>query len=166
MLNNKEHLLDRRFATRRLYPQPRRMGFYAPFDKKDKFAFSFSWSGAAVVDLMASNENYKFFIHPRLSYISSDLIAQTSEQYGALCVAKFLSSKEITAKLQQDNYYFSPYKDKIIIKNSIYQQMYKKFLLELPSLTWIASSNTKDFQDTNQSWQLIKLSLTNQMNSH
>ncbi len=133
---------------------------YCKIYEDPKFAFSFTWSGEAVVSLVKSNKSYKFLIHPRLSYIASDLLAQTTNKKDSFCVAKFLSSRKGMSILQNKDYYFSPYADYDSVDNPVFKKIYKKFVTSLPLLTWIESVNEEDFQKINRSWQLIKLSLS------
>lgn len=134
---------------------------YGQIYKKSNFAFSFGWSGAAVNDLIESKEHYEFLIHPKLSYVTSDLIAQTSKKSGAQCVADFLSRKSTHLSLQEKYFYFSPYTDFTVTNNSLSKRLYQQFLLSLPNLRWIDSVNEDDFEALNRSWQLIKISLNN-----
>ena len=134
---------------------------YSQIYNKPDFAFSFSWSGEMAINQMKSNKGYKFLIHPKLSYISTDLIAHTSNKKGALCVAKFLTSKVTMAVFQRKDFYFSPYTDYSGIQNPIFKDIYKNFVISLPTLNWLDSCNEKNFQIINTKWQLIKLSLNN-----
>lgn len=130
---------------------------YSQIYKKQNFAFSFSWSGEAVFDLVESQEKYQFLIHPKISYISSDLISQASNRRGAYCVSKLLASKKILTVIQNKDYYFSPYVDFSKEKNIFFIQLYKEFTSNLSELQWADAINEKDFQEINKSWQLIKL---------
>ncbi len=137
---------------------------YSQIFNKPEFTFSYGWIGEALVDLGKSNKDYQFLIHPKLSYISSDLIAQTTNKKTALCVVKFLTSKKTMSLIQQRYFYFSPYADYSSIENAMFKNIYKNFLIALPSLTWIDSFDKKGFRQINRSWQLIKLSLNNLSN--
>jgi len=132
---------------------------YNQIYKKPEFAFSFSWSGEAMVDLMESNKNYQFLVHPKLSYISSDLLAQNSDRKSAFCVSKYLTSRATTINLQNNEFYFPPFLDYSSVKNKTYLGIYKNFMSKLSKMSWIDSENEVDFQKLNDSWQLIKLSL-------
>jgi ABC-type thiamine transport system substrate-binding protein len=130
---------------------------YSQIYKKSKFAFSFTWSGEAIVDIMESHKKYEFLIHPKLSYISSDLLAQISNKNNALCVAKFLTTKNSMSVIQRNDFYFSPYTDYSNVNNPIFKDIYKKFIATLPTLPWLDSIDNNTFQKTNMAWQLIKL---------
>src|SRR5690606_7579461 len=47
---------------------------YSQIYNKPEFSFSYGWSGEALVDLLTSNKDYQFLVHPKMSYISSDLL--------------------------------------------------------------------------------------------
>lgn len=126
-----------------------------------RFAFSFSWSGEALLALMNSGRDYQFLIHPKLSYISTDLISQTFNSTGSQCVASYLSSKEIMEVLQEKNFYFSPYANYSKNKNIKFKKIYKEFASNLKNLSWIDASDQKNYYGRNKSWQLIKISLNN-----
>lgn len=136
---------------------------YSQIYKKPKFAFSFTWSGEAVVDIMESNKKYEFLIHPKLSYISSDLLAQTSNKQSALCVAKVLTTKKAMSIIQNNDFYFSPYTDYTDVINPIFKDIYTRFILALPVLPWLDSTDGASFERLNMSWQLIKLELNNRV---
>lgn len=134
---------------------------YSQIYKKSDFAFSYSWSGEAVVDLLAANKQYQFLVHPRLSYITSDLLAQTSNKRSASCVAKVLASKDVTTVIQNKNFYFNPYANYDNTKNSIFKSLYLYFINHLLKSVWIDSIKESDFHKINKEWQLIKISLNN-----
>jgi len=134
---------------------------YSRIYKNKKFAFSFGWSGEAVVDILESNKQYQFLIHPKLSYISSDLIAQTSNNKQALCVAKFLIGEKATHELTNKDFYFSSYKNYLRPTNTTFAKIYENFINSLALLPWTDSIDEKYFAKTNREWQLIKLSLNN-----
>lgn len=125
------------------------------------FAFTLIWSGEAMNDLIQSNNKFKFLIHPKLSYISSDLISQTSNSNGAYCVSKYLSSKEAIKITEEKYHYFSPYADYSKVSNPAFKNMYKEFVKQLPDLPWLSSVDVNNFHQINLSWQRIKLYLNN-----
>jgi hypothetical protein len=134
---------------------------YNKIYENDKFAFSFLWSGEAVANVLESNKKHKILIHPKLSYISTDLLAQTSDKVKASCVAEYLSGKAVLATVQNHEYYFSPYTDYSKVENSAFKEMYMDFISLLPKLGWIESLSENNFQAINKKWQLIKISYKN-----
>ena len=104
---------------------------YSKIFNKTDFAFSFVWSGESVVDILESNKNYEFLIHPKLSYISSDLLAQTTNDAKSYCVSRFLTTKKSSAYFQNNEFYFSPYAQNIIIQNVTFNKIYMKIFLIL-----------------------------------
>jgi hypothetical protein len=125
------------------------------YDNKS-FAFSFTWSGEAIVDKNLSQKNYNFLIHPELSYISSDLIAQINNKNYVTCVTKNLTSKNIMNILQNKDYYFSPYADYSSVKNEEFKNIYMIFKKKLPKLKWINNVDKNSFLEMNKAWELIK----------
>ena len=130
---------------------------YSQIYLKPTFAFSFTWSGEAMVDLSKSGKNYNFLIHPKLSYISSDLLAVLNNKPASLCVAKTLASKEVMSVLQNKDFYFSPYADTRGIENETFKSMYQEFIKKLPTLAWVKPVSDEDFRKLSTTWKLIKL---------
>jgi len=131
---------------------------YSQIYKKPNFAFSYSWSGEAVIDLMAANKEYKFLVHPKLSYVTSDLLAQTSTSRGATCVAKELAGKKLATEMQENMFYFAPYKNMPVSKNRYYDAMHRNFIANLSMIPWLEYDKSQ-FDIDNRNWQLIKLPL-------
>lgn len=46
----------------------------------DDFAFSFTWSGEAIQEIKKSKKDLKFFVHPKLSYLTADLLSALNEK--------------------------------------------------------------------------------------
>lgn len=127
--------------------------------KSKKFAFSFTWSGGGIKNIEEAGVNLKFLIHPKLSYISSDLLAQVKPDKKTECVASYLASREIAKNIENREYYFSPYADINGIKNKNFLMIYKQFLKLLPELHWIESVSESDFQELNRSWEMVKMNI-------
>lgn len=136
---------------------------YSQIYKNPGFAFSFNWSGVSIIDITKSNKDYPFLIHPKFSSVTSDLLAQTSNDKKSYCVAKFLTSQKTLAFLQNKNFYFSPYTQYANIENKIFKRIYKNYTALLPSLSWADSIKKNDFEKLNESWQIIKISLNNRL---
>jgi hypothetical protein len=130
---------------------------YSQIYLKPDFAFSYTWSGEAMVDLQKSGKDYEFLIHPKLSYISSDLLAVLNDKPNAICVAKVLGSREFARKLQNKDFYFSPYTDTSEIDNKAFKKVYQEFIIELPRLSWIKPVDNEEFERLSTTWKLIKL---------
>ncbi len=130
---------------------------YSKIYEKPEFAFSFTWSGEAFTDLSESKKKFKFLIHPNLSYVSSDLLAQVSNNKKAMCVSRALTSKETMSELQNYGYYFTPYADYSRVSNISFRDMYIRFVNSLPKLQWIESMDQKSFDDMSKEWQLVKI---------
>lgn len=123
------------------------------------FAFSFTWSGEAVVDLKGSKENYQFLVHPKLSYVSSDLLANLNNRPEVVCAAKTLTSLKVMSLLQNDDYYFSPYVNDSEVTDPFFKNIYSQFKKELPRLSWIKSVPRSEFEALGRTWDVIKLNV-------
>lgn len=125
------------------------------------FAFAFTWSGEAISNLHSSNKKYNFFVHPNLSYISTDLLAVLSSNKNTSCVADILTSKETSNQLQNKNFYFSPYADDSKVSDPELKKAYKIFKNFLPHHQWNGIDNGNEFEEINYLWQKIKFSIIN-----
>lgn len=134
---------------------------YSQIYKKTAFSFSYSWSGEAVIDIMAANKKYQFLVHPKLSYISSDLLAQTSRKTSAECVARIMASRDISTIIQNADFYFTPYIDYKNVIDDNFKKLYLDFIAYLSHALWVDSVRESHFQEINKEWQLIKISLNN-----
>ena len=124
-----------------------------------KFAFSYIWSGEAILDLNNVNKSFRFLVHPDVSYVSSDLLAQLNNKPGVACVANYITSKAFLTKLQNNTYYFSPYGDDSEITNQTFKQVYQSYLEELPRLSWVSPILNEEMQYLIENWKMIKLNL-------
>ncbi len=122
------------------------------------FAFSYQWSGDAIASLQ-HEANLKYLIHPKLSYVSSDLIANLDNDKSTLCIANALSSRAFLSHMQNKTYYFSPYGDKPSKINPMFINFYNAWMNDLPTLPWIDSVTTTRFDQLQREWILIKLQL-------
>lgn len=125
---------------------------------KDNFAFAFGWSGDAIVYMKQAKKNYQFLIHPKLSYISTDLMAAMNEKQTTMCVSRVLMSKKVLDIVQNYTYYVSPYGNYKTVKLPLYQSIYKEMLDKLPNMSWIESSDTMvDYEKMIEAWNEIQL---------
>lgn len=132
------------------------------FDKN--FSFSFMWSGEAIMRERKLGKGYKFIILPNISYISTDLLAQTKPSKDAECVSEYLAGQTNLKNMERNSYYFSPYANSAEADYSGYADIYKSFLDSLSKLKWIKPVNPNKFDSLNQSWSFIKLSFINKIN--
>lgn len=130
---------------------------YNQISQKPNFAFAFTWSGEALMNMKTNNKKLNFFIHPKFSYTTSDLLAQLNDSQAAACVAKELTSKKMMVILQNNQYYFSSYGDYSKSADPEYIELYKSYLKNLGKISWNNVAPTKDFQYINREWKLIKI---------
>jgi hypothetical protein len=131
-------------------------GFNQVYQSSD-FSFAFVWSGDGIQHIKDINKKLKFLIHPKLSYISSDLLAQINTDKKSKCIANYLSDEKTLRLIENYNYYFSSYTNIKYISDRDFRIIYNQFLQALPKLQWIKSINSTDFDKINNSWDLIKL---------
>jgi hypothetical protein len=122
------------------------------------FAFAFQWSGDAF-NFLQHAPNLTFFVHPKLSYVSSDLLANLDNKRPTVCVANALASRVFLAHMQDKIYYFSPYGDKPSKKDAMFTSFYNTWMHDLPTLPWIDSVTKARFAQLQREWNLIKLQL-------
>jgi spermidine/putrescine-binding protein len=126
------------------------------------FAFAYSWSGDAILMLQQNaKKSYRFLVHPKLSYITIDMLAALSNKPYVSCVAKVLSSKNVLDILQNKDYYFSPYTDIKNIPPGSFKDIYTSFLQNLPHLSWIKPASKTTFTKLNRTWEMIKINTYN-----
>ncbi len=136
---------------------------YSRLYENSNFAFSFIWSGDAIDNLKESHKKLLFMIHPKLSYISTDLLAVLNNDKETLCVANSLTSKANMAILQNKDYYFSPYLNIEDVQDNVFKEIYKDFLQKLPKLSWLAPLPKDQLEEITKQWDIIKLNSNSQM---
>ncbi len=124
------------------------------YDSPD-FAFSYIWSGDALLYIKSSGKPYKFVIPSNASSICTDLIVQMKDTPEAACAARVMQSQPTLKYFEEDTYYFSPY-----FKNNMndpsYTSLYNQTGKILPKLQMIQP--VSNFQkEYNNQWDLIKL---------
>lgn len=123
------------------------------------FAFAYQWSGDAIQEMRESHGKLKFFVHPKLSYISSDLLAELNFNKNTACVAQALSGDRFLTKVQNRSFYFSPYEKHSKFENPYFKNIYNQTMHNLSKLPWILSVSMKNFKEIKNSWGLIKYKL-------
>jgi|GEM_PF-1018532 len=137
------------------------------------FAFAFQWSGDAFQMLLNNPGRLKYFIHPHLSYVSSDLLAnlvkgddtshKNSSHYKRVrCVSTKLASKWFLNHEQNVAFYFSPYGGDQQINNPEFKKLYHVWIKHLPKLPWIRSVNKVVFNQLIKTWDKIKFEVSAQ----
>ncbi len=124
------------------------------------FALSFSWSGDAILAMFFSEgRGFRFLVHPKLSYITSDLLAARSNDSKVLCVANFLSSKQFLSKINRSLNYLSPYGLDDGNQNKYYREVYEKVLSNMDKFSWVKPIKNEDFKALLSAWYNIKFEL-------
>lgn len=139
---------------------------YSKIAASSNFAFAYSWASEAIHTLTDINKNYKILIHPQLSFISTDLLAELNNKVNTTCVAKTLSSKEVTTLIQNKRFYFSPYTDNSNLKNALHKNIYQEFLKNLNELQWIEPQDKNTVGELNRMWELIKIETYSNASNH
>lgn len=135
--------------------------FNKVYDSSD-FAFSYIWSGDALLYIKKSGKPYKFVIPSNASSICTDLIVQMKNTPEASCAAHVLQNQSTLQYFGEDTYYFSPYFTNSINDPS-YENLYAATKKILPKLKMIQP--VEDFEkDYNSQWSLIKLKVNQDNN--
>lgn len=124
------------------------------------FAFSYLWSGEAVINANKAGKPYQFLLHPKTSFICTDLLAQVKYNRAATCVSKVLASQQAMTLLQNANYYFSPYGTSGEAKDAMFKDIYQKAFKNLAKFTWIAPVSLEQFKQLEQDWKTLKLTIS------
>ena len=128
------------------------------YDSK-KFAFSYIWSGDALLYIKKTGKPYKFVIPENASSICTDLIVQMKNTPEASCVAQVLQDQSTLEYFEKNTYYFSPY-----FKNNIddksYMELYNKTKKNLHQLRMIEPVENFE-REYNDQWNRIKLKIMN-----
>ncbi|QBS12841.1 hypothetical protein [Legionella geestiana] len=131
------------------------------YDSKN-FAFSYIWSGDALLYIKKTGKPYKFVIPSNASSICTDLIVQMKNTPEASCVARVLQNQSTLEYFENYSYYFSPY-FKNHIDDKSYIALYEKTKKTLPQLRMIQP--VENFEsEYNVSWNKIKLRISNDNN--
>jgi hypothetical protein len=131
------------------------------YDQKN-FAFAFGWSGDAIVYMKQAKKSFKFLIHPKLSYISSDLMAAMNDDPKTVCAANVLMSKKVLDIVENNTYYFSPYGDYQTVNDSFYKSIYQEVFKKLSTIQWLeAPPSSADFEKMTNDWNEVQLNMRN-----
>jgi len=110
---------------------------YNKLYEKNHFAFAFQNSGDAIsIIKKTENKKLKFFIHPKYSYVSTDILIALNSRRETHCVAQALVSKEILKIVQQETFCLSPYETYKSMDDQIFQETYKKIFDETFKKKW------------------------------
>jgi hypothetical protein len=128
----------------------------------NNFSFAFEWSGDAIDLVNHSHGNLKFMVYPRLSYVSTDLLAELNAKSTTNCVAHALTTKRFLANIQNTNFYFSPYGDDSSSTNKDFINVFNQTFNNLPNLLWNTSLTNKELEELKKSWQYIQFKIAEQ----
>lgn len=131
------------------------------YDSKN-FAFSYIWSGDALLYMKKSGKPYKFVIPSNASSICTDLIVQMKDTPEASCVARVLQNQSTLEDFEKNTYYFSPY-FKNHINDKSYMALYEKTKKTLAQLRMIQPVENFE-KDYNDRWSKIKLQISHDNN--
>ncbi|OGT05868.1 MAG: hypothetical protein A2103_05585 [Gammaproteobacteria bacterium GWF2_41_13] len=123
------------------------------------FAFALTWQGNAIFYSEQKRKTYPFLVHPQLSYISFDLLGITNNDPATLCVARTLLSPEAMTRVENTDYYFSPYLEDKKIISPYFKSIYNEFLNYLSRLPWIQLASRDEFEQLSKQWDMIRLNL-------
>ena len=130
---------------------------YAKIFSHRNFAFAYLWSGTALW-LQSGHPHLKIMIHPKLTNISTDLLAVTNDRKESICVARFLASKKLLTKIRNESYFFTPYLDISSINSPLLKKITLHLLRHIDHLKWSRLQNVTDFMHLARQWKVIKQS--------
>jgi len=128
---------------------------------KSSFAFALQRSSEAVEIIEASkNKALTFFIHPKYSFISPDLIAELNARPETRCVARVLASKKVLDIVQEEKHYLSPYGTYASVSDPIFRNVYKSLFDNIHAIRWVDScyaKTIKEYLEIRNKWNKIYL---------
>lgn len=126
------------------------------YDRSD-FAFSYLWSGDALMFIKKYNKSYKFVLPITSTSICLDVLIQMKNTPEAKCVAEALQDKSVLEYLQKDTFYFTPYFENNI-NDRLYQQLYKQTKTNINYYKIIPPVNGFN-EYYNDGWQSVKMKI-------
>lgn len=107
-----------------------------------------------------ANKSFKFLIQPKLSYITTDLLAAMNSRPKTVCVANVLMSKKILDIVQKNSYYFSPYGDYEAVNFPTYRLVYRDVFSRLSEIPWLEMKlSSNEFEKLADEWNSIQLNM-------
>lgn len=99
---------------------------YSDVYDKEEFGLALQRSGVAASILKSSkNRTLAFYVHPKYSIVSPDLMVALNARSETQCVAKVLASKEVLDIVQKETNYLSPYSTGEFAGDPVLQKVYK-----------------------------------------
>ena len=130
---------------------------YSELYDKPEFAFAFQRSGTAISAMKASkNKHLRFFMHPKYSYVTPDLMAELNARPETQCAAKVLASKEILDIVQKNTHYLSPYRTHKSINDHVFLDVYKSLFDNIRKVRWLDSILANDINALEGVWIKIR----------
>ena len=130
------------------------------FDDK-RFAGAFIWTGS--FDAYANyhpKKKFKLYIDPKVSYISSDLIAAMNDKPETKCVINQIMSPEIMKFILADTQYFTPFGYTYEIKPGVYAKIYGDITQRLDELKWLPRVSDSEYVDLENNWSDIQIKIS------
>ena len=125
------------------------------------FIFSYSWIGESY-QVININSKLNFMVHPKLSYISADLIATLDKKLKTICVTNMLANKDTLEPILSKNFYFSPF-GVSQSNNSFFMKENKIFIDNINELNWLATLEKDEYKKMINLWYRFKIALENEL---
>lgn len=110
---------------------------YNDLYNRHNFAFAYQFSGHAITSLkQATNKSLAFFVHPKYSHFSANLMAALNTRPETICVAKVLASKQALDIVQSKTYFLSPYGTYCSVNDKIFQNVYTDLFKNNYKIKW------------------------------
>lgn len=133
------------------------------YDQKN-FAGGFLWTGSFDAYLSNSTRHFKLYLSPKISYISTDLLAAINDRPQTKCVANEIMSREILKFTQKDTQYFSPFGHSYEIRNGVYKKIYGNPLSKLDKLKWLPRVSKSEYTELRNNWSDIQIQIQKERN--
>lgn len=136
----------------------------ANFINDDQIVLLHAWIGNSY-EIIKKYPKFKFFHHPKVSYIGGDLIASLNNSVETSCVVRALSGKKFNTKILSRDFRMSPFgilsssnidieKLYLSVNNEFFDQTYN-------NLKWHGRPSISEFHKISDLWQKIKLEIRN-----
>lgn len=128
--------------------------------KKDDFAFSVVWSGAALrllTDNGVSLDDYGLLVHPSLSHLSKDLVSVITKSDAAKCVARHVTQAEFINNVAKTTGYISPFLLDHGSLSTLADKIYSDLIKYYDSIPHMNQFTHEEYDKISEHWETIKM---------
>tara|TARA_R110000868_G_scaffold410505_2_gene698754 strand:+ start:4033 stop:5001 length:969 start_codon:yes stop_codon:yes gene_type:complete len=129
---------------------------YTRFFTDKKFAFAYTWASASF-NTATESSHYHLLIHPEMSYVATDMLANLDNRPATLCVARALTEPKAARMIQAYSHYISPYVDGESSNDKHFKAYYALFKHALPNVIFLNEPYSyKQYDRLQRTWELIR----------